>query len=418
MNQAPPKTRAGAAQRQPQRRNPYEEKKGKGGTAKWVGRLLLFFVALTLCAAASLLLFWRYQQAQAGGRITIEGGDPNLGLVERAYLQTYLATRAGRLEEPAGSGSQPLTFIVDTGESANQIAANLQAAGLLNDPTLFLNYVQYYGLDAQLEAGSYELDPQMTVPDMAAQLTHAVAQEIVVRFLEGWRSEEMANYLATTRPAAVDSQAFLAIVQREAPFDLQPYSFLASHPAEASLEGFLFPDTYHLPLDADATYLVDLMLKNFGERVNPTMRQLIGAQGLSLREAVTLASIVEREGVLNGERPTIASVFYNRLTLGMKLDADPTVQYAVGYDAVNNSWWKSPLFQTDLDMDSPYNTYLYEGLPPGPIANPGLSSLQAVAEPAQTQYIFFVADCSGDNPGAHNFSETYEQHLVYVQACQ
>ena len=85
---------------------------------------------------------------------------------------------------------------------------------------------------------------------------------------------------------------------------------------------------------------------------------------------------------------------------------------------MNNSWWKSPLFQTDLDMDSPYNTYLYEGLPPGPIANPGLSSLQAVAEPAQTQYIFFVADCSGDNPGAHNFSETYEQHLVYVQACQ
>ena len=135
------------------------------------------------------------------------------------------------------------------------------------------------------------------------------------------------------------------------------------------------------------------------------MRQLIGAQGLSLREAVTLASIIEREGVLNAERATIASVFFNRLELGMKLEADPTIQYAVGYDAANDSWWKSPLFQTDLELDSPYNSYLYPGLPPGPIANPGLSSLRAVAEPAQTQFIFFVADCSGEAPGSHNFSQ-------------
>ena len=400
------------------RKNPYDERPGRGRTLVMWLRLGLLFMAVTACVTAAFVLRGWWQDTQGAARIRLEGGSPDLSVSERLYLESYLAARTEQLAAPAGAAGDLVPFTIAAGESANQIAANLQAAGLLNDPTLFLNYVQYYGLDAQLEAGSYELDPQMTVPDMAAQLTHAVAQEIVVRFLEGWRSEEMANYLATTRPAAVDSQAFLAIVQREAPFDLQPYSFLASHPAEASLEGFLFPDTYHLPLDADATYLVDLMLKNFGERVNPTMRQLIGAQGLSLREAVTLASIVEREGVLNGERPTIASVFYNRLTLGMKLDADPTVQYAVGYDAVNNSWWKSPLFQTDLDMDSPYNTYLYEGLPPGPIANPGLSSLQAVAEPAQTQYIFFVADCSGDNPGAHNFSETYEQHLVYVQACQ
>ena len=418
MNQAPPKRSAQTGQRRPQRHNPYEKKKGKRNTASWLGRLLLFFVALTLCAAAGLLLFWRWQQAQGGGRIAIEGGDSNLGLVERVYLQTYLASRADQLEEPAGTGNQSITFVVDNGENANQIAANLQIAGLLNNTTLFLNYVQFYGLDAQLEAGSYELDPQMTVPEMAAQLTRAVPQEIIVRFLEGWRSEEMAAYLATTQPAAVNSQQFLAIVQRQAPFDLGPYDFLASHPADASLEGFLFPDTYRLPLDADAAYLVDLMLQNFAQRVTPTMRQLMGAQGLSLREGVTLASIVEREGVLNAERPTIASVFYNRLALGMNLEADPTVQYAVGYDAVNDSWWKSPLFQVDLELDSPYNSYLYAGLPPGPIANPGLSSLQAVAEPAQTQYIFFVADCSGDNPGAHNFSETYEQHLVYVQACQ
>ncbi|MFW6098219.1 MAG: endolytic transglycosylase MltG, partial [Chloroflexota bacterium] len=214
---------------------------------------------------------------------------------------------------------------------------------------------------------------------------------------------------------------FLDIAQRRAPFDLSPYPFLVDMlPENASLEGFLFPDTYRLPLDADAATLVDMMLRNFGERVTPDLRQTLTANGLNLYEAVTLASIVEREAPLDDERPRVAAVFYNRLAQDMPLQADPTVQYAVGFDDASNTWWKSPLTQADLDLPSPYNTYLNRGLPPGPIANPGLSALEAVAFPLQSNELFFVADCGGQvgQEGAHLFSETYEEHLANVERCR
>jgi UPF0755 protein len=248
-------------------------------------------------------------------------------------------------------------------------------------------------------------------------LTNAQAREITLRFIDGWRLEEMANYLRQTQPARIDADEFQAIAQRQRPFDLSRYDFLASLPPEATLEGYLFPDTYRVPLDADAAYLVDLFLTNFGNRVTPEMRQAFGAQGLSLREAVTLASIVHREAVVATERPLIAGVFLNRLHSNTLLQADPTVQYALNYQPEEQTWWKNPLFLEDLQIDSPYNTYLYMGLPPGPIASPGLDSLQAVANPTQTDFFFFVANCDGAVPGSHAFSVTYEEHLANVQKC-
>ena len=245
-----------------------------------------------------------------------------------------------------------------------------------------------------------------------------MVQEVDVRFVEGWRLEQMADYLADNPVANIDANQFLAIVQRQAPFDLAPYQFLADLSPTTSLEGFLFPDTYRLPPDADAPYLVNLMLQTFDRRVTPAIRQGYVAQGLSLREAVTLAAIVEREAVVATERPIIAGVFYNRLAQGIKLEADPTVQYPLGYQSATDSWWKSPLFLVDLEMDSPYNTYRYAGLPPGPIANPSLSSLEAVAFPAETPFIFFVADCQAAVSGSHAFSVTYEEHLSNVQRCR
>ena len=127
---------------------------------------------------------------------------------------------------------------------------------------------------------------------------------------------------------------------------------------------------------------------------------------------MTLASIVQREAVDRDEMPMIASVFYNRLEISMKLETDPTVQYALGYNSAQNSWWTTPLTYTHLEVLSPYNTYIYSGLPPTPIANPSLAALQAVAFPAQTPYYYFRAACDGS--GTHNFSETYEQHLQYA----
>jgi UPF0755 protein len=253
---------------------------------------------------------------------------------------------------------------------------------------------------------------------LALTLTKAIARDVELRFIEGWRLEEMANSLAVYEPAQIEAAEFLAIAKRERPFDLSPYPFLAGLPEGQSLEGFLFPDTYRVPLDADAAYLIDAMLTNFDEKVTPAMRQGFGAQGLSLSEAVTLASIVQREAVLAEERPLIAGVFLNRLAQGMSLGADPTVQYAAGYDAAGESWWKVPLYVSDLEFDSPYNTYIYVGLPPGPIAAPSLSALQAVANPTATDFIFFVADCESDIVGDHKFSVTFDEHLAKAQACQ
>ena len=184
------------------------------------------------------------------------------------------------------------------------------------------------------------------------------------------------------------------------------------------MEGSLFPDIYTVPLEADAAYLIDQMLTTFGEKVTPAMRQGFGAQGLTVLEAVTLASIVQREAVLTEERPLIAGVFFNRLAQNMTLSADPTVQYAAGYDAASESWWKVPLYVSDLEFDSPYNTYVYTGLPPGPIAAPSLSALQAVANPTATDFIFFVADCESDIVGDHKFSVTFDEHLLKAQRCQ
>jgi UPF0755 protein len=178
------------------------------------------------------------------------------------------------------------------------------------------------------------------------------------------------------------------------------------------LEGFLFPDTYRLEIDATAEDLAFMMVANFDRRVEPGLRVEMQSTGLALVEAVILASIVEREAVLAEERPLIASVFLNRLGRGMRLETDPTVQYALGRQA-DGGWWKSPLSLADLQIDSPFNTYLHAGLPPAPICSPGVASLEAVARPAESDYLFFRAACDGS--GRHFFSRTLEEHMR--QAC-
>ncbi|HRQ37480.1 MAG TPA: endolytic transglycosylase MltG [Chloroflexota bacterium] len=401
----------------PIRKDPYKEKSGCNKTAVWIFRGGLLLLVMVVCLTASLVLYARWLNSGQGG-VRLEGGGAHLNPAERLYLQTYLASQAEQLQGPAGTGTTAVPFTITPGQTAAEITVNLAAAGLVRDPELFLNYLHYFGLDSRLEAGDFLLDPTWPLPEMAVALTDARAREITLRFIEGWRLEEMADSLRQIRPADINADEFQAIAQRQAPFDLSRYDFLSSLPPDATLEGYLFPDTYRMPLDANAAYLIDLMLTNFGERVTPEMRQAYGAQGLSLREAVTLASIVQREAVIADERPLIAGVFLNRLRDGILLQADPTVQYALGYQPDRQTWWKTPLFLTDLQFDSPYNSYVYGGLPPGPIASPSLSSLQAVANPAPSDFIFFVASCDGMAPGSHVFSVTFEEHLANVERCR
>jgi UPF0755 protein len=178
---------------------------------------------------------------------------------------------------------------------------------------------------------------------------------------------------------------------------------------QATLEGFFFPDTYEMTRTLTLEWVIIVILKN---QANLTT-DLIGGfkdQGLDIYSAVTLASIVEREAMDDSEMPMIASVFYNRLAKGMKLDSDPTVQYALGFNKVQRTWWTNPLSLEDLNVDSPYNTYKYPGLPPGPIASPGAVALKAVAFPESSPYLYFRAACNGS--GRHVFAKTFEEHVA------
>jgi UPF0755 protein len=215
--------------------------------------------------------------------------------------------------------------------------------------------------------------------------------------------EQIAETLPTSG-LTIEAQAFLEAAHARP----VGYSFAGEIPDPPNLEGFLFPDTYTLDREIQVVDLVVSMLNNFDASIDEQMRAGFRAQGLNIYQAVTLASIIEREAVVNDELPLMASVFLNRLALGMKLDADPTIQYALGLQA-DGSWWKSPLSLADLSFDSAYNTYLYPGLPPSPICNPGIEALQAVAEPAATTYLYFRALCDGS--GRHAFATTYEEHL-------
>jgi UPF0755 protein len=330
--------------------------------------------------------------------------DPGLSVVERVALAAYLTLRAPDLNAPAGTSGDTVTLDIQPGMTASQAVASLTSQGIVRDGQLLSLYLRYRGLDRGVQAGRYQIDGSMSPRQIAETLQSATAQAVQVTLPEGWRREQIAAALASSG-LGIDADTFLRATQ----FTPSGYSFSSQIPAGGSVEGFLFPDTYLFDPGTNAVESVQVMLDDFDQRVTPSMRDGFDSQGLSLYQAVTLASIVEREAVVPDERPMIASVFLNRLSQGLKMDADPTVQYALGLQP-DGSWWKISLTGGDLNLDDPYNTYIYVGLPPGPICNPGLASLQAVAQPADTPYLYFRAACDGS--GRHLFAETYEQHLL------
>ena len=331
---------------------------------------------------------------------------------DEAALALYLETRASELEEPAGSSDEPVPFVIEPGESVSAIADRLQQRGLIADSELFRRYVQYKGLDAGIEAGQFTLRQTMTMPEIAQALQDAQRPEEVVTVREGIRLEEIAATVAAQ--TTISQEEFVAMAShgwREAGLASE-FAFLVDLPPDATLEGFLFPETYRLPEEPGAIDLIKRMLRTLDERVTLQMREAGSGRGLSFFQLVTIASIVEREAVVPAERPVIAGVYLNRLDTGWVLAADPTIQYGIGTPA---EWWPT-LFLDDLERDVPYNTYRIAGLPPGPICSPGLDSIEAVAFPTETDFFFFLADCAkGD--GSHLFSVSYDEHVTKYAAC-
>ncbi|MCB9150750.1 MAG: endolytic transglycosylase MltG [Caldilineaceae bacterium] len=331
--------------------------------------------------------------------------------IEQQILAFNLRLRENELSIPAGANPRQRPFVVNIGEPARFIAARLQAEGFIRDADLFNLYIRVNGLERDIEAGNFILSESMTIPQIADALQTALFDEAVVTIPEGFRAEEIAERLAAEN--IIEPDVFLAAIR--APRNLtifEDYEFLRSLPADGSLEGFLFPDTYRLPVLASTPEIViGAFLDNFANKVG--QEGLIGgSSGLSGRDLVNLASIVEREAVQQDERPLIASVYINRLNGtcnadvgGPYLQADPTVQYARG--TVGNWWWKPQSVEEYAQVISPYNTYLNPGLPPGPIANPGLSAIDSTRNPATTNYCFFLG--TGED-GRHVFAVTLAEH--------
>lgn len=336
----------------------------------------------------------------------ISGGQP-VDFVQKSLLRFSLAGRQADLNRAVSTDNTPVRFTVSPGDTPPLIARNLLANSLILDANLFVDYVQLYDYDRQLQAGTYFLNRAQTLAEIAVALTDGRSSQFAFRILEGWRIEEVADMIDSNPYFAFSGGDFLNVVGSGAAID-PTFAASVGLPAGASLEGFLYPDTYQLPAEVTPTMLRDILTQTFTERVGDQLASDAAVQGLSLFEVVTIASIVEREAVHDDEQPLIASAYRNRLDIGMRLEADPTVQYGMGLR--DGSWWPRITAANYSDVISPYNTYLNDGLPPGPIASPSISAIRAVVYPTESDYFYFRADCRSD--GYHEFARTFEEHLA------
>lgn len=340
-----------------------------------------------------------------GGLYFASGGQV-VELAQTFVLRLQLVSRQAELDAPYSSQSNPLRFTIQPGSGAYAIASALKDAALIRDHELFSDYARVEGYDRRFEAGVYFLNQTQSIRQIAQILTDSSQSFIPFRTLEGARIEELPDTIDANGLFGFTGAEFLALVTDSA---AHPEDFLSwvELPQGASLEGFMFPDTYQLPPQITPVALRDTLLQTFRERVGEPLRDAALAQNLTLFQAVTLASIIEREAVWRDEHALIASVYRNRLAINMALEADPTVQY--GIQGARGNWWPQITRADYRAVISPFNTYLHAGLPPGPIASPSLSAIRAAIEPESSEYFYFRAAC--DNSHYHNFAKTFDEHL-------
>ncbi len=296
---------------------------------------------------------------------------------------------------PNASG-ETVTFTIYPGQSVTGIASALKQNGLISDPIVFRLALKIQRKDGSLQAGTYHLSQKETMQAMIDSLLSGKNEERWITTLPGWRIEDIAAYLDARGIAdAADFTDRAYSATYEFPFlsDAPPYF----KPVKQSLEGYLFPDSYLILENATADDVIETLLNNFQDKYDSTLAP--AQNGRSLYDTVIMASIVEKEGRTLEEKQMIAGVFYNRLQLGMNLGSDVTIHYLI-------KDWKAVLTYDDLQIDSPYNTRLNTGLPPGPICSPGLDSLVAALEPTSTDYLYFLAD----KDGTMRYAKTNAEH--------
>jgi UPF0755 protein len=323
-------------------------------------------------------------------------------------LLIVLAAGAGgvwiylRVGEPYRGYETPEQFVeIPAGAGSRSIGDRLVQAGIVRDPLVFRTALYVSGEARRLQAGEYRFDRAMTPLEVVDKLARGDVYVIGITFPEGLTIEEMAKIYEMH--GLGPSSAFLTAAR-------DPEAIKALDPLARDLEGYLFPETYRLPRHSNAALLIKQMTARFETVFTPAIREAASSHGLTVRQAVTLASIVEKESARADERPLVAAVYANRLRIGMPLQADPTVIFGLQ----RAGKYTGNLRRDDLDVDSPYNTYRYPGLPPGPIASPGRASLEAAVQPAGVDFLYFVSR----NDGSHEFARTLEEHNRNVQKWQ
>jgi UPF0755 protein len=357
-------------------------------------------------------------------------GSIDNGIV-RDFVQWYQPSALA--DEPVGADGSRITIEVAGGSTDSQIAQLLVEKGLVKSQLVFLYAVKQAGRSGDLQAGVYDLSPSLRPSQIVAALKQTPGEEVTITLIEGWRLEQMVGYLGTTK-LTMNLDEFAALA-RTPPADLiAKYDFLAGLPPGRSLEGYLYPDTYRVDANATARQVIEKLLDTFGLRLTKEIRDGIVAQGLTIDQAVTLASIVEREAVLDSERPIIAGVYLNRInnpkagTVGL-MQADPTLQYGLATAAFGSrpvrdwgqiTWW-SALQSSGVDVVLPdalarYQTYKVKGLPPTPISAPRIASIAGVAAPdTASGFFYFVAACpNGVRDGSHYFAKSLAEQNANI----
>ena len=361
--------------------------------------ILLMITIIIFFACIFALISWIPEIAEQ-----IYGeSDPKLDRSQRILLSTKLLVDRKKLFIPNEIASNQIPFLIENGESASSVANRLEILNVIPDAGPLISYWLYKGQDRLVQSGVYLIQANIAPISIATKLVNNTPEKIQFAFLPGWRLEEVENLLISSNIFPED--VFIKEVEKT--------SLQTCFPAElrniSSIEGFLYPDEYQIPKESSPEEILCLFSEKFFESLPENYSDIVKENKFSEYEAVILASIIQKEVVLEEEAPIIASVFINRFKADMLLQSDPTVQYAIASEINPSGWWKSSLDAADLAVDSPYNTYLYKGLPPTPICNPDLNSLKAVAFPSNTDFLYFRASCDGT--GSHIFSTTYQQHL-------
>jgi UPF0755 protein len=301
------------------------------------------------------------------------------------------------LLSPADSQGLDQVFSVREGATLNQVADDLEKRGLITSRSLLMLWARFMGYGRDIKAGEYRLHPGMPPVKILKTLIRGVSLTYPVTIPEGFTVSQIAELLHAMGLA--DKDEFLLCARNA--------DFLQDHGIKGSgIEGYLYPDTYYFGRGISARSIIEVMLKRFREMVEP-LGERAKALGMSMEDVVILASIVEKETGRPQERAVIAGVFLNRLKRGMRLESDPTVIYDI-QDFNGN------LTRKNLNEPTPYNTYVIKGLPPGPIANPGIEAIRAVVYPEETEYLYFVSK----NDGSHHFSRTFSEHCRAVRTYQ